>query len=39
MTARLAAVLPQARRVTIEGCLHMGPVQMPAAVFQSIGSW
>jgi pimeloyl-ACP methyl ester carboxylesterase len=32
MTARLAALLPQAKRIVVEGCGHMGPVRMPAAV-------
>lgn len=32
MTSRLVGLLPQAKRVVIEGCGHMGPVQMPATV-------
>jgi pimeloyl-ACP methyl ester carboxylesterase len=32
MTARLAALLPQARRVVVQGCGHMGPVQSPAVI-------
>jgi pimeloyl-ACP methyl ester carboxylesterase len=32
MTDRLATLLPRATRVVVEGCGHMGPVQMPAAV-------
>jgi pimeloyl-ACP methyl ester carboxylesterase len=36
MSIRLRALLPQAQRVTIEGCLRMGPVQMPAAIAAAI---
>jgi pimeloyl-ACP methyl ester carboxylesterase len=32
MTANLATLLPNARRVMVDGCGHMGPVQSPAAV-------
>jgi pimeloyl-ACP methyl ester carboxylesterase len=41
MTARLAALLPNARRVVVAGCGHMGPVQHPAVIAsaaeQSVG--
>ena len=36
MTARLATLLPQARRVVVQGCGHMGPVQSPALVADNI---
>jgi lipase len=32
MTTRLATLLPQAKRVVVEGCGHLGPIQAPAAV-------
>jgi len=32
MTARLAALLPSARRVIVKQCGHLGPMQMPVAV-------
>jgi pimeloyl-ACP methyl ester carboxylesterase len=36
MTARLTALLPQARRVVVQGCAHMGPVQEPALIADNI---
>jgi pimeloyl-ACP methyl ester carboxylesterase len=36
MSARLASLLPRARQLTIEGCGHMGPVQMPEAIAAAI---
>ena len=38
MTAQLQALLPQTRRLVIEGCGHMGPVQLPAAICQAVTS-
>ena len=32
MTTRLAELLPQAKRVVVEGCGHLGPIQNSAAV-------
>ena len=36
MSARLSALLPRARKITIEGCGHMGPVQAPEAIAAAI---
>jgi len=36
ITARLASLLPNARRHIIDGCAHMGPAVMPAAVHAAI---
>ena len=36
MTARLAELLPNARRMIVEGCGHMGPVQDPTVIAQKI---
>ncbi len=36
MTARLHAGVPASRRVVLDGCGHMGPVQAPAAVAAAI---
>ena len=38
MSARLAPSLPNGQRRTIADCGHMGPVQMPAAIYQAIRS-
>lgn len=32
ITGRLAKLLPNARRIVLDGCGHMGPVQVPAKV-------
>jgi pimeloyl-ACP methyl ester carboxylesterase len=36
ITARLASLLPHARRHIIDGCSHMGPAVMPAAIHAAI---
>jgi pimeloyl-ACP methyl ester carboxylesterase len=36
MSARLCSLLPRAQQVTVEGCGHMGPVQMTAAIASAI---
>jgi pimeloyl-ACP methyl ester carboxylesterase len=38
MTANLARLLPNTRRVMVDGCGHMGPVQLPAAVARATSS-